>query len=98
MNYRLQLLILAQALDDILENELGGELEEEHLDSAEAYVADYPKLLQRVWAGEDLERWQLEIERARDDLAAALKVRRSEKVFHSKSEMKRIKCQKGEIK
>lgn len=79
MNYRLHLLVLAQAIDDILENELGGKLEEEHLDSAEDYVSDYPELLQRVWAGEDLARWQREIERARNDLAGALELRRSEK-------------------
>jgi len=77
VNTRLQLLILAQAMDDLLAGELGEELSEEDLDTAETYVAAYPELLERVWEGKDLERWRRDINRARADIVFALEIRRA---------------------
>lgn len=73
MNWRLELLILAQAIEDIVAYEFDKPISEEDLDSAEVHLSAYPELLTRVWEKKDLEGWVADINQAREELAEALK-------------------------
>jgi hypothetical protein len=73
---KLNILILTQALEDLLAQELGGTLSEEDLWTAETYLSAYPNVFKKILKKEDLGGWLRSVRAAKEGLAAAQQERR----------------------
>ena len=81
MQRKLNILILTQALEDLLAKELGGALTEDDLWTAEVYLSAYPELFKQVLnKKKDLGGWLRSVREAKEGLAAAQQERRRQRV------------------
>ena len=81
MNRKLNILILTQAIEDLLAKELGGALSEEDLWTAEVYLSAYPGLFKQVLEKKkDLGGWLRSVREAKEGLAQAQAERRRQRV------------------
>ncbi len=80
MQRKLNILILTQALEDLLAKELGGALTEDDLWTAEVYLSAYPELFKQVLnKKKDLGGWLRSVREAKEGLAAAQQERRRQR-------------------
>ncbi len=76
MQRKLNILILTQALEDLLEYESGGDLSELDLWTAETYMSGYPNVFKKILKKENLGGWLRSVRQAKEGLAAAQQERR----------------------
>jgi len=79
MQRKLNILILTQALEDLLAERLGGELTEEDLWTAETYMSSYPNVFKKILEKENLGGWLRSVREAKEGLAAAQQERRRQR-------------------